>query len=176
MCRSKGMRRRVGGDETGPQGQRGATPDKLRSARMFRQAPTSAEAMLWLGLRRRFLAGLKFRRQHMLAGYVVDFYCPALRLAIEVDGGVHDAQRARAAQRTVHLARLGIRVLRLPNARVLSDLAGVLATLIDICERLHVTLELERESSPQPPPLQDPLNPSEQASPFPRNRGRVAGG
>jgi very-short-patch-repair endonuclease len=143
---------------------------------MFRQAPTSAEARLWLGLRRRLVAGFKFRRQHILAGYVVDFYCPALRLVIEVDGGVHDVQRARDAQRTLHLAQLGARVLRIPNARVLSDLPGVLAHLVDICERLQVAMELERASSPPAPPLRRSPNASEKDPPFPRNRGKGAGG
>ena len=143
---------------------------------MFRQAPTSAEAMLWKGIRRRFVAGLKFRRQHILAGYVVDFYCPALRLVIEVDGGVHDAQQARDAQRTLQLAQLGARVLRIPNAHVLSDLPGVLAHLADICERLQVAMEHERQSSPPAPSLPWSLDACEKAPPFPRNRGKGVGG
>src|SRR5689334_11431277 len=129
------MRRRRDSDATRPPGQRGAQPAKLRRACLVRTPPTSAEAMLWLGLRRRLVAGLKFRRQHILAGYVVDFYCPALRLVVEVDGGVHDAQRARDAQRTFHLAKLGVRVLRLPTAAVLADRPSVLAHLVDLCER-----------------------------------------
>src|SRR5271163_1945670 len=80
------MRRRATTVGMGTAAPRGARPEKVRRARMFRQAPTSAEALLWEGLRRRFVAGLRFRRQHIIAGYVVDFYCPSLRLAIEVDG------------------------------------------------------------------------------------------
>src|SRR5690349_7992627 len=113
------MHRRMARYETNTQG-KDATPEKLRRARLFRQAPTSAEAMLWHALRRRLVAGLKFRRQHVIAGYIVDFYCPALRLVIEVDGGVHDAQRERDAQRTVYLAQLGVSIIRIPNARVFS--------------------------------------------------------
>jgi len=138
------MRRRAGGHETGTTVPRGAHPEKLHRARMFRQAPTSAEAMLWQGLRRRFVAGWRFRRQHVIAGYIVDFYCPALRLAIELDGGVHDAQRERDEQRTLHLSRLGTRVLRIPNARVLSDLPSVFAHIVEVTERLHVGLEIDR--------------------------------
>ena len=131
--------------------------------------------MLWVGLRRRFVAGLKFRRQHVLAGYVVDFYCPARSLVIEVDGGVHDEQRARDAQRTRHLAKLGARVVRFSNARVLCDLPGVLAHLVDLCERLQIAMELERESSHAAAALRCSLNASEKDPPFPRDRGsRVA--
>ena len=74
------MRRRVYEDESRPRGEPGAVPNKLRRGRMFRQAPTSARAMLWQGLRRRLVAGFKFRRQHVLAGYIVDLYCAELRL------------------------------------------------------------------------------------------------
>jgi very-short-patch-repair endonuclease len=137
------MRRRLGGQEKGATEPQGAHPEKLRRARTFRQAPTSAEALLWQGLRRRFVAGLRFRRQHVIAGYIVDFYCPELLLAIELDGGVHDAQWERDEQRTLHLARLGTRVLRIPNVRVLSDLAGVLAYIIEVSERLQVGLEID---------------------------------
>jgi very-short-patch-repair endonuclease len=118
------------------------------------------------------VAGLKFRRQHVIAGYVVDFYCPALRLVIEVDGGVHDAQRKRDEQRTVHLARLGARVLRIPNARVLSDTAGVVAHLVAICERLRAAIEVERTNAKPAPPLRRAPSASRKDPPFPRNRGK----
>jgi very-short-patch-repair endonuclease len=138
------MRRRRHEHETATPEPCSAHPEKVRRARMFRQAPTSAEAVLWQGLRRRFVAGLRFRRQHVIAGYVVDFYCPALRLAIELDGGVHETQRERDEQRTIHLSRLGTRVLRIPNARVLSDVVGVLAHVVEVSERLLAGLELDR--------------------------------
>jgi len=122
----------------------GARPEKLRRARLFREAPTSAEAILWRGLRRRFVLGLRFRRQHVIAGYIVDFYCPSLRLAIEVDGGVHEAQRERDSRRTADLARLGTTILRVSNSRVHADLAGVLAQVVEISERLQPGTESDR--------------------------------
>jgi very-short-patch-repair endonuclease len=66
------------------------------------------------------MLGLKFRRQHPVAGFVLDFYCAELRLAIELDGCVHDdpQQRARDAERTRRLEALRIRVVRIPNSRV----------------------------------------------------------
>ena len=71
-------------------------------------------------LRDRKMLGLKFRRQQVLCGYEVDFYCAALRLVVEIDGAVHDdAERAeRDARRTTILARRGVRGVRLENARL----------------------------------------------------------
>lgn len=91
--------------------------NKLRLARRFRQAPTAAEATAWHILRDRAIFGLKFRRQQIIAGFIVDFYCPAQRLVLELDGGAHDdpTQRERDLDRTQALRRLSIRVLRVPN-------------------------------------------------------------
>src|SRR5581483_124837 len=86
------MRRR-GELEEGKRARPGAAADKLLFARAMRGAPTRGEAVLWAELRGRGLSGWRFRRQHVIAGYIVDFYCPRLWLAIEVDGSVHDAQR-----------------------------------------------------------------------------------
>ncbi len=75
-----------------PRVTRGAAIDqrKLDAARRFRQQSTPAEADAWLLLRDRKILGLKFRRQQIVAGFVVDFYCASLRLVLELDGGVHD--------------------------------------------------------------------------------------
>jgi len=91
--------------------------NKLRLARRFRQAPTVAEAAAWQILRDRAIFGLKFRRQRLIAGFIVDFYCPAQRLVLELDGGAHDdpTQRRRDLDRTQALRQLSIRVLRVPN-------------------------------------------------------------
>ena len=91
--------------------------NKLRLARRFRRAPTAAEAAAWQILRDRAIFGLKFRRQQIIAGFIVDFYCPAQRLVLELDGGAHDdpTQRERDLDRTEALRRFSIRVLRVPN-------------------------------------------------------------
>jgi very-short-patch-repair endonuclease len=91
--------------------------NKLRLARRFRQAPTDAKAAVWQILRDRAIFGLKFRRQQLVAGFVVDFYCPSQRLVLELDGGVHDDpdRRERDRVRTEALRQLSIRVLRVPN-------------------------------------------------------------
>jgi very-short-patch-repair endonuclease len=69
------------------------------------------------------MLGLKFRRQHPVGGFVLDFYCPSLSLAIELDGPCHDTpeQAAHDAARSALLAARGIRVLRLPNSEVTAE-------------------------------------------------------
>jgi len=85
-------------------------------ARALRRRATSAEQRLWQLLRGRRLGGFKFRRQHPCGAFVLDFFCAEARLVVELDGGVHDDQVERDAARTLALAALGFRVLRLPNA------------------------------------------------------------
>ncbi|MCC6918598.1 MAG: endonuclease domain-containing protein [Alphaproteobacteria bacterium] len=81
---------------------------------------TDAERRLWALLRRKQLQGYRFRRQHTVEPYIVDFYCMAEKLAVELDGSQHYDAAAIAydARRTAFLARHGIRVLRFPNADV----------------------------------------------------------
>jgi len=112
----------------------GAYKDKLSDARAMRQAPTDSEAALLEQLRGRRLGGWKFRRQQVIAGYIVDFYCAELELALEVDGAVHDARRADDELRDDDLAALGLHVMRVRNADVLSRLDAVLRAIAIRCE------------------------------------------
>jgi very-short-patch-repair endonuclease len=66
------------------------------------------------------MLGLKFRRQHPIGGFVLDFYCPELRLAVELDSNYHDTpdQQSRDAARTAPLERLAVHVIRIPNSHV----------------------------------------------------------
>ena len=84
-------------------------------------------------LKGRQLRGRKFRRQHSVAGYVLDFYCPDERLAVELDGSVHDdpARQAYDARRQRALERDGIRVLRFTNETVLQTPDVVLAHITE---------------------------------------------
>ena len=86
----------------------------LKFARTMRGQPTDAEAKLWRILRMKNLAGYRFRRQHRVSGYILDFYCPSQRLAVELDGGQHadQAQAKHDRIRTRRLDQLGICVLR----------------------------------------------------------------
>ena len=104
-------------------GFQGTRPGSVKVARELRQDDTRAEQAVWRLLRDRQLAGLKFRRQHPLGKYAVDFFCYELRLAIELDGSVHSqpSQMRKDAAKDGHLEALGARVLRIPNAMPLED-------------------------------------------------------
>jgi very-short-patch-repair endonuclease len=90
------------------------------------------EGLLWRRLRRRGLEGHRFRRQHPIGPYVLDFYCAESRLAVEVDGyshGVADRPQHDARRDAWLLRDSGVRTLRLPARLVLSDMDGALATI-----------------------------------------------
>lgn len=105
----------------------------LEFARQLRREQTDAERLLWSLLRDRRLAGLKFRRQHPVEPYIVDFYCHAARLAIELDGGQHNEpdERAKDSKRSAFLEKRGIRILRFWNNDVLQNTEGVLQAIYD---------------------------------------------
>jgi len=100
-------------------------------AREMRHEPTPAEQMLWDHLHARRFAGFRFRRQHALDWFVVDFYCPKARLVIELDGAGHDTQREQDAWRDATLAGMGLRVLRFGNDEVLASLPEVLRQIAE---------------------------------------------
>jgi very-short-patch-repair endonuclease len=97
----------------------------------FRASLTPAEARLWLHLKRGQLRGRKFRREHSIGAYIVDFYCPSERLAIELDGAAHDhaAAQAHDVRRSGYLGELRVRVIRFENRAVMENLEGVLAEI-----------------------------------------------
>jgi very-short-patch-repair endonuclease len=100
-----------------------------RRARKLRREPSEAERRLWQALRQRQLAGYRFRRQHPLGRYVLDFVCLEARLVIEVDGGQHSEQQTYDQARTAWLAAQGFRVLRFWNHEVLNNLEAVKASI-----------------------------------------------
>ena len=114
---------------------RGTTPELEQAARFLRGQLTPAETKLWDALRRRQLAGLKFRCQHPVGQFILDFYCPAKKLAVEVDGAIHDQQSEYDAARTAHLEQFGYRVIRFSNAEVMNDLQSVLDRIRHAAER-----------------------------------------
>ncbi len=95
-------------------------PEQKPVRKALRRSATPAERCLWRIVRDRRLDGVKFRRQHGVGPYVVDFYCPAARLAVELDGGVHDdpARVEYDRRRQAGLEALGIRVVRFSNEEV----------------------------------------------------------
>ena len=98
-------------------------------ARRLRRDQTDAERALWFRLRDRRLKGLKFRRQMPIKSYVVDFCCESARLIIELDGGQH---AERSIEGTADLEAYGYLVLRFWNNDVLSNIEGVLKTIVTI--------------------------------------------
>src|SRR3954451_7225963 len=95
----------------------------FKRARALRRAMTLPEVLLWQALRGGRGGGLRFRRQHPIGPDVLDFYCPAVRLAVEIDGAAHDSpdQAGHDLRRDAWLAEQRIRVLRFLAADVLSE-------------------------------------------------------
>lgn len=115
---------------------RGTTQQTEEAARRLRQQLTPAEDQLWRALRGRQLLGLKFRCQHPVGRFIVDFYCPSCKLVIEVDGDIHTQQKAYDEARTEQLQSFGFRVLRFTNEEVLNDLQTVLTCIVQTAEVL----------------------------------------
>jgi len=99
--------------------------------RELRRRLTIAEARLWNHLKASKLYGRKFRRQHSVGRYILDFYCPRERLAVELDGAAHDHEAAQNhdALRTLFLQSAGIRLVRFENREVIENLEGVLGVI-----------------------------------------------
>ncbi|MCH7623917.1 MAG: endonuclease domain-containing protein, partial [Nitrospinae bacterium] len=94
--------------------------------RNLRKNSTDAEKRIWSLLRNRQLVGYKFRRQHPVKKFIVDFACPEILLAIEVDGGQHVERKKADNERTKFLETQGYRVLRFWNDQVLKETEAVL--------------------------------------------------
>jgi very-short-patch-repair endonuclease len=94
-------------------------------ARQMRHEPTPAENVLWELIRNRNVLGFKFRRQHPIDRFIVDFFCAEVHLIIEVDGSIHDYTKDEDALRTAFLESRGLRVLRFRNEDVLEHIADV---------------------------------------------------
>ena len=108
-------------------------PMMIDRARALRRIQTTAEQRLWARLRNRKLAGLKFRRQHAIGRFIVDFYCAEHRLVIEVDGPIHAEQAARDQTRTAWLRSQGYQELRFTNEQVSEEMDTVLDKIFATC-------------------------------------------
>jgi very-short-patch-repair endonuclease len=98
----------------------------IEQAREMRKHPTNAEASLWRVLRKKKFAGYRFRRQHPIALFIVDFYCPLKKLVIEIDGPIHRYQKGYDETREEVLKAMGCTVLRFTNQQVETDLGAIL--------------------------------------------------
>lgn len=111
---------------------------ELRSRRKeLRNHGTSAEATLWLLLKGKQLDGRKFRRQHSIGKYVVDFYCPSEKLAVEVDGEHHytDEGQAHDEKRARYFESLGVTTIRFENCEVFDRQQAVLQEIKNMFRR-----------------------------------------
>lgn len=100
--------------------------------RALRANSTPAEEILWEEIRNRKLNGLKFKRQHSIGNYIVDFYCASKRLIIELDGEVHNTedQKEKDKHKDQNLTEMNFRVLRISNSQVLNDIETVKSLLL----------------------------------------------
>ena len=113
----------------------------IQRAREMRKEPTYAESLLWQQLRKERLAGFKFRRQHIIQTFIVDFYCPAAKLVIEIDGAIHKTQVEYDQVREGDLRVMGYQILRFTNEEVINDISG---TIEEIHQILASTKSLEK--------------------------------
>jgi very-short-patch-repair endonuclease len=120
-------------------------PDgKFREARRLRREMTDSERRLWTRLRRNQLNGLHFRRQHVLFGFIVDFYCIKAKLAVEVDGGVHLDQKQQDVIRDGILSSKGIEVFRVTNEQVDRSIEDVIKKVSELCDQRNNLAEIEK--------------------------------
>ncbi len=111
----------------------------IPAARALRDRQTPTEAVMWQALRGRRAGGWKFRRQHAVGRFVLDFYCHALRLAVEIDGGIHNSaeQTALDHERQAELEQSGLRFYRIRTSDIERNLDDVLAKLDAHIATLH---------------------------------------
>jgi very-short-patch-repair endonuclease len=136
----------------------GAT-DTLKRARKLRSEMSLPETILWHELRKR-PSGFKYRRQHPAGRYILDFYCAAARLAIEVDGHSHDGDVAAKADaaRGHFLRSQGVATLRVPVSAVLANLEGAVLRIAEVCEDRVAKLAERRGQEALRVPLHHPAD------------------
>jgi very-short-patch-repair endonuclease len=107
------------------------TKEKLERAKELRRKMTPAEKILWNELRANKL-GVHFRRQQVIQGFIVDFYCHRAALVVEVDGDVHDLQQDEDERREKALSALGLRIVRFGNDEVVRDVSAVVGKIKEL--------------------------------------------
>ena len=105
------------------------SPNTKTNARNLRKNMTDVERLLWSKIRGRQLRGFRFRRQHPIGRYIVDFVCIELKLIVEMDGGQHGDQQQYDMNRTQWLQTKGYKVIRFWNNDVIDDLEGVMQAI-----------------------------------------------
>ena len=128
------------------------TYEKTERSRALRREMTGPERQLWSRLSRRQLGGYKFRRQHPIGPYVLDFYCSEVKLCVEVDGEQHGfaSGMARDAIRTGFLESKGICVLRFWNHEIQDSIEAVLDAILEQAENLKLEQQYAAGHFPSP--------------------------
>jgi len=112
----------------------GASKETIEYAKALRKRMTPSEAILWDNLRNRKLFNTKFRRQHPIERFIVDFYCPAKKIVIELDGGIHDDpdQKEYDIGRSAEIEKYDIKIIRFKNEEIIDDLDKTLKKIIEL--------------------------------------------
>jgi len=127
-------------------------PQQKDTRKSLRRNMTPAEAALWRALRGRGAGGWKFRRQQGIGPYVLDFYCPELRLCVELDGSSHDYRFEYDEQRTAFLGEQGIRVVWFRNEQVWASIEGIVAEIVRIGREIQGGATAIEVTDPTPSP------------------------
>jgi len=119
----------------------GATPIIFERAKNLRENMTPSEKEVWELVRNKNINGYKFRRQHPILKYILDFYCHKLKLVIEIDGGIHNTreQIKKDKLRTKHLEEYGLTILRFSNDEVKKNIDKVRDKIVEKIEELIKT-------------------------------------
>lgn len=116
----------------------GATPNILGKAKVLRKNLTHSEKMLWERLRRKQIMNLRFREQHPIDIFIVDFYCHAARLVVELDGEIHLQKKEYDEGRSAEMEKYYIKVIRFSNEEVEKDIENVIKKITsEVKERLE---------------------------------------
>ena len=107
----------------------GAVPFTFGKASHLRSKLTPEEAMLWERLKGKQICNTRFRRQHPINMFIADFYCHAVKLVVELDGGIHFQQTGYDKERTQILKEFGIDVVRFPNSEILRNIDNVIVQI-----------------------------------------------
>ena len=118
----------------------GAKPSVFKLAKELRKNETEAEKMLWSKLNKNQIIGLQFRRQHPINIFIADFYCPKIKLVIEVDGSIHEIfeYEEHDIGRSEMLNDFGITVIRFTNEQILNDLDGTIKQIESEVRKLFI--------------------------------------
>ena len=128
------------------------TPSKTKRSQVMRRNMPPAEVILWSKMKGRQLSGFRFRRQHPVGSYFLDFYCPEIKLCIELDGDQHGQEQAliRDRDRTSFLEDKNITVLRFWNNEIYDNVDGVLEAILEQALSLGKEIKIRRDGISSP--------------------------